>query len=51
MVNNNPNECQTCKSTMKPSQYSILILSVFILATSVYGTCKLVSNIIEYFSH
>ena len=48
---NNNSECKTCKGGMKLNHYGILLLSLFILSTSVYGTYKLILNIINYISN
>lgn len=47
---NNAKECESCKGGVKTSHYLIIIFSIFIMITSIYGTVELISNIIKYFS-
>jgi hypothetical protein len=43
-------ECKTCKQDgLKLSQWAIIISSFYILFTSIYGTIKLVRNILSIF--
>lgn len=52
MKNKETKECETCKSSgLKPSQYSVIGFSILILGTSIYGTIKLISLIVNHFSH
>ena len=41
--------CQSCKSGVSKSTWYMLILSFYILFTSIYGTIKLVKEIISFF--
>lgn len=44
-------ECKTCKKGLSTSHYLLFGFSLFMLSTSIYGTIKLIGNIITYFSH
>lgn len=43
--------CKTCKKGLSKSHYLLLSFSFFMLGTSIYGTIKLISNIINYFTN
>jgi hypothetical protein len=42
-------ECTTCKNPFNGIQKGILVLSVYILISSIYGTVKLVEEISSLF--
>ena len=44
-------ECKNCQTGIVQNKVKLISISLFILTTSIYGTIKLVSNIIDYFSH
>lgn len=47
---NNEQGCKTCKNNkLSTSQVWMVVLSTFILITSVYGTIQLVRDIFNYF--
>jgi hypothetical protein len=42
-------ECKTCKQKgLKPSQWSMIIASFYILFSSIYGTIKLIKDLISF---
>jgi len=42
--------CNTCGKGMSKSQTALLMLSLFIFATSVYGIITLIKDIYNYFN-
>lgn len=50
VVEQHNKECKTCKQeSIKPSQLVILLSSFYILFAAIYGTIKLVQNILSFF--
>ena len=43
------NKCRTCSKGLDPNQSWMIILSVFILITSVYGIIELFKDIFGFF--
>ena len=41
--------CQSCKKGVSKSTWYMLMISFYILLTSIYGTVKLVKEIISFF--
>ena len=42
--------CKTCKNNkLSSSQIWMVVLSVFILVTSIYGTIQIVKDIVDFF--
>lgn len=42
-------ECNTCKKGLNKTQWSLFALSMYMLATSIYGTYILVVKLIDLF--
>lgn len=42
-------ECQSCKKGLKVSQYWVILLSFYMLITSIYGTVVLFKKLISLF--
>jgi hypothetical protein len=42
-------ECKTCNKGLNVSQKSMVVLSVYILISGIYGTYKFIENIINLF--
>jgi len=42
-------ECETCKKGLNVSQTSMIVLSFYILISGIYGTYKIIQNIISLF--
>jgi hypothetical protein len=51
MDNKPQSECKTCKKGLSTKHYIAIAFSFVILGTSIYGTVKLLTNIISYFTH
>lgn len=45
----NKKNCKTCNKGISQKQWYLVILSIYILVASVYGTVKIVENIISLF--
>lgn len=41
--------CKTCKKGLSPSQKSLVVLSFYILISSIYGTIKLIQLLSSVF--
>jgi hypothetical protein len=42
-------ECQTCKKGLSKSQIGLIFFSMYIFASAIYGTYKLIENLINVF--
>ena len=41
--------CQACKKSFTSTQKGLIILSIYVLLSSIYGTIELIKNLIEIF--
>jgi hypothetical protein len=41
--------CNTCKKGLNKKQYGLIIFSMYIFASTIYGTYKIIENLINYF--
>jgi hypothetical protein len=41
--------CKTCKQGLSSLQWGVVIIGIFILGTSIYGTIELIKNIANLF--
>jgi hypothetical protein len=44
-------ECSTCQKGLKNTHWGIIALSVWLLASSVYGTIEIIKNVVNLLSH
>ena len=51
MDNKPQSGCKTCKKGLNRKYYPVIGLAFIILGASIYGTVKLLTNIINYFTH
>lgn len=43
-------KCQACKRGMSNTQIGLLVVSAYILISSIYGTIELIKNLIGFFN-
>ena len=43
-------KCQACKRGMNNTQIGLLVVSAYILVSSIYGTIELIKNLIGFFN-
>ena len=43
-------KCQACKTGLSNTQIGLLVVSAYILISSIYGTIELIKNLIGFFN-
>lgn len=41
--------CKTCKEGLNKTQIGLIVFSMYIFASAIYGTYKIIENLINYF--